>query len=81
MFGINGGEFIVLVVVAVIVIGPERLPGYAAPAGVARRSAASVLLQDAKERVDDELGDEVKRRGLVSSTRASTTRAASCARR
>ena len=29
MFGINGGEFIVLLVIAAIVIGPERLPGYA----------------------------------------------------
>ncbi len=29
MFGINGGEFLVLALLAVIVIGPERLPAYA----------------------------------------------------
>lgn len=30
MFDINGGEFIILLVVAVFVIGPERMPEYAA---------------------------------------------------
>ena len=30
LFGINGGEFLVLLVVAVFVIGPERMPEYAA---------------------------------------------------
>ncbi len=30
LFGINGGEFIVLLVVAIFVIGPERMPEYAA---------------------------------------------------
>jgi sec-independent protein translocase protein TatB len=29
MFGINGGEFLIIVVIAMIVIGPERLPEYA----------------------------------------------------
>lgn len=29
MFGINGGEMIVLVLLVVFIIGPERLPGYA----------------------------------------------------
>lgn len=28
MFGINGGEFLLLLLVAAIVIGPERLPEY-----------------------------------------------------
>ena len=30
MFGIQGGEVIVLVVIALLVIGPERLPEYSA---------------------------------------------------
>ena len=29
MFGINGGELLILIVVAIIVVGPERLPEYA----------------------------------------------------
>ncbi|HET8795086.1 MAG TPA: twin-arginine translocase TatA/TatE family subunit, partial [Arthrobacter sp.] len=33
MFGINGLEFVVLAVIAVLVIGPERLPEYAAQLG------------------------------------------------
>jgi sec-independent protein translocase protein TatB len=56
---INGGEFIVLVVLAVLLIGPERLPRYAAQlAALVRRG--KVLLQDAKSRVDTELGEEFK---------------------
>jgi sec-independent protein translocase protein TatB len=56
---INGGEFIVLVVLAVLLIGPERLPGYAAQlASLVKR--AKLLLQDAKSRVDTELGDDFK---------------------
>ena len=59
MFDINGGELIVLLVVAVLVIGPERLPAYAEQLGRwARR--ARVFLRDTKERVDEELGDEVR---------------------
>ena len=30
MFGINGSEFIILMIVVVVVIGPERMPEYAA---------------------------------------------------
>lgn len=29
MFGINGGEFLIIIVIALIVVGPERLPEYA----------------------------------------------------
>lgn len=59
MFDINGGEFIILLVVAVLVIGPERLPKYAEQLGqLARR--VKVLLQETKSRVDDELGDDIK---------------------
>jgi sec-independent protein translocase protein TatB len=29
MFGINGGELLIIIVIAMIVVGPERLPEYA----------------------------------------------------
>ncbi|MFW7414409.1 twin-arginine translocase TatA/TatE family subunit [Demequina sp. SO4-18] len=29
MFGINGGELLVLIVIAIVVVGPERMPEYA----------------------------------------------------
>ena len=59
MFDINGGEFLILLVVAVLVIGPERLPKYAEQLGqLAKRAKA--LLQETKSRVDDELGDDLK---------------------
>lgn len=58
MFGINGGELLVLLVVAALVIGPERLPGYAEQLGLWVRKARS-FIRDAKARVDEELGDEV----------------------
>lgn len=58
MFGINGWEFGIILVVAVIVIGPERLPRYAEQLGAFVRTARG-FLRDAKERVDDELGDQV----------------------
>lgn len=58
MFGINGGEFIILLVVAVLVIGPERLPGYAEQlAGIVRK--VKVFMADTKEKVSEELGPEM----------------------
>jgi len=57
VFGINGAEFLVLLVVAVVVVGPERLPRYAEQlAHAVRRFRAFV--GDAKERVATELGDD-----------------------
>jgi sec-independent protein translocase protein TatB len=58
VFGINGAEFVVLLVVAVLVIGPERLPGYAEQLGGFVRTARGYL-RDAKARVDAEIGAEV----------------------
>lgn len=58
MFGINGGELLVLLVVAALVIGPERLPGYAEQLGQWVRRGRQ-FVRDAKARVDEELGDEV----------------------
>ncbi|MDM7855681.1 twin-arginine translocase TatA/TatE family subunit [Cellulomonas alba] len=59
MFGINGGELLVLLVVAAVVIGPERLPGYAEQLGQWVRRARQ-FVQDTKQRVDEELGEEAR---------------------
>jgi sec-independent protein translocase protein TatB len=59
VFDINGGEFLVILLVAVIVIGPSRLPRYAEQLARLTKQARHYL-QDAKRRVDDELGDDVK---------------------
>jgi sec-independent protein translocase protein TatB len=57
VFDINGGEMIVLLVVAVLVIGPERLPKYAEQlAGLVKR--ARVFIAATRERVDSELGGD-----------------------
>lgn len=57
MFGINGPEFLVIAVVVLVVVGPERLPQYAAQLGrfvkEARRMASG-----AREQVRSELGPE-----------------------
>jgi len=59
LFGINGAEFLVLLAVAVIVVGPERLPRYAEQLAHAVKRLRA-FLGDAKERVAEELGDEAK---------------------
>ena len=56
MFGINGGELIVLLLVIALVVGPERLPRYAEQLGKWARSMRGYV-QGARRRVDDELGD------------------------
>lgn len=58
MLGINGSEFVLLVVVALVVVGPERLPRYAEQLGVWVRTARSYALS-AKTRVTEELGEDV----------------------
>lgn len=58
LFGINGGEFIVLLIVAAVVIGPERLPGYAEQLAGFVRSARK-MLSEAKTKVDSEFGAEL----------------------
>jgi sec-independent protein translocase protein TatB len=57
VFGINGGELIVLLVVIAVVVGPERLPEYAAQLGRWAR-ALKEFVKTAKTRVEDELGEE-----------------------
>lgn len=58
MFGINGGELLLLLVVAVVVVGPERLPRYAEQLGAWVRTARRFALT-AKDRVAEELGEDV----------------------
>ncbi|MFB9375559.1 Sec-independent protein translocase TatB [Kineococcus gynurae] len=57
MFGINGGEFLVLLVVALLVLGPERLPHYAEQlAGLVR--SARRFAKGAQAQMREELGPE-----------------------
>jgi sec-independent protein translocase protein TatB len=55
---IGAGEFLALGVVAVIVLGPERLPRYAAEAARVVRKVRR-LADDARAEVSKELGPEV----------------------
>jgi sec-independent protein translocase protein TatB len=57
-FDINGSEFLIILVLAFVLVGPDRLPQYAAQlARLVKRVRA--LAADAKDRVADELGPEV----------------------
>lgn len=57
MLGINGGEFIVLALLALAVIGPERLPQYASQlAGFVREARRFAV--DARAQVREELGPD-----------------------
>jgi sec-independent protein translocase protein TatB len=57
VFDINGWEFIVLIILAVIVLGPERLPEYAAKLGRFVRQAKE-MAERAKAQLKDEMGPE-----------------------
>lgn len=57
MFGINGFELLILMVVALVVVGPERLPSYAEQLGRWVR-ALRQMARTAKDRVASELGEE-----------------------
>ena len=56
MFGINGGELIILLAVVALVVGPERLPAYAEQLARWVRGLRR-LVADARTRVDSELGE------------------------
>lgn len=56
MFGINGGEALVLLLVIAIVVGPERLPQYTEQLANGARTAKR-LLTDTKERMSDQAPD------------------------
>ncbi len=57
VFGVNGWEFILLIVIAVFVLGPDRLPEYAAKLARGIRKAR-VLAEGAREQLKDQLGPD-----------------------
>lgn len=58
MLDINAGELLVIAVLAVVLIGPERLPRYVEQLATFAR-AGKRWLAEAKDRVAEELGPEV----------------------
>ena len=57
MFDINPGELVILLIVAIVVIGPERLPKYAAELGRLVREVRT-FARNAREQVRSEMGEE-----------------------
>ncbi len=57
MFDINGWELILLGLLAIIILGPERLPEYAAKFGKFVRQART-MADRAKQQLKDEMGPE-----------------------
>ncbi|MFC4904916.1 Sec-independent protein translocase TatB [Kocuria oceani] len=60
MFGINGAEMIVLILLALVLIGPERLPEYAEKLKQLVKTAkryATGATEDLKESLGPELAD------------------------
>lgn len=57
MLDINGYEVIVLIVVAILVLGPERLPEYAAKLGRLVRQLRA-MAEGARTQLKDQLGPE-----------------------
>ncbi|KUM30601.1 preprotein translocase subunit TatA [Arthrobacter sp. EpRS66] len=58
LFGINGSEFIVLAVLAVVILGPEKLPEYAKKLANLVKEVRR-MANGAKEQLREEVGDEV----------------------
>jgi sec-independent protein translocase protein TatB len=59
VFGVEGGEFIALGVIALLVLGPEKLPRYAADAAKFMREARR-MANSARADVRRELGPELQ---------------------
>jgi sec-independent protein translocase protein TatB len=57
LFDINGWELLLLGVLAILVLGPERLPDYAAKFGRFVRQARE-MADRAKQQLKDEMGPE-----------------------
>lgn len=58
MFGINGYELIVLAIIAVVVLGPERLPEYASQLARLVRELRR-MATGAREQLREEVGPEI----------------------
>jgi sec-independent protein translocase protein TatB len=58
VFGINGGEFLILAVLAVLVLGPDKLPGYAQQLARLVKEVRR-MATGAKEQLREEVGDEI----------------------
>ena len=57
MFGLSTEKFVILVIIALFVLGPERLPQYAA--GLAKLvKQLRRMIDGAKNQLADEMGDE-----------------------
>ncbi|MBR7742952.1 Sec-independent protein translocase subunit TatB [Phycicoccus sp. BSK3Z-2] len=57
MFGVGGWEFVLLVLIAVFVLGPDKLPEYAAKLAQWIRKLR-VMAEGAKDQLRDQLGPE-----------------------
>lgn len=57
MFGLTFDKLLIIGVIAVFLVGPEKLPHYAAQLGRLVRSLRD-MANGAKERLKDEMGDE-----------------------
>jgi sec-independent protein translocase protein TatB len=57
VFDINGGEFIILMIVAVFVIGPERMPEYAAKLARLIRQLRA-MADTAKDQLREQMGPD-----------------------
>ena len=57
MFDINGWEFVILVIVALLVIGPDRMPEYAAKLAKLVRQVRG-MADTAKEQLREQMGSE-----------------------
>jgi sec-independent protein translocase protein TatB len=57
IFDINGWEFVILIVLAVVILGPERLPEYAAKLGKLVRQAKA-MAEGARGQLREQMGPE-----------------------
>lgn len=58
MFGINGSELIILALLAVVVLGPEKLPEYTQKFAQLIKSLRG-MAEGAREKLREEAGDEI----------------------
>ncbi|WP_308493620.1 Sec-independent protein translocase TatB [Microbacterium terrisoli] len=63
IFGLTIEKLVVIGVIAALILGPDRLPRYAAMLAQAVKRGRA-MLGTAKERMQDELGDDVDWRSL-----------------